>query len=495
MADTTSALLAQLAEKRRLAALIVPTADTAVRARLRELGHPITHFGEGPYERRQRLRFLLGDLDEDVGDGLTGAGGVVNGDVAMQDAGVEQRDEQEEFYTEGSKELLEARRAIARQSLHRAKARIERLQALSNVRLREHVKHRNTIKEALRGVELYGSQAASERPVSAVRFAPDGQTIAAGDWGGAVSLLDVPNLDRRKVLRGHKERVGGVAWRPGATLTRGRDEVCLASGGGEGDVQLWNLEQDTPVSTLSGHSGRVCRVEFDPSGDFLASASYDTTWRLWDVRTSTELLLAEGHAKEAYVVSYNTDGSLLASGGLDGYGRVWDLRTGRTIMILEGHVREVYALDWGIDGHRVLSGGADGLVICWDVRMVRETARIPAHSRGVTDLRWYKDEGREAVVKMEASTSNGETNGHGQRAETEKAKETELPKAGTFFASCGFDKNVSLFSADDWAPCRALSGHNGNVLGVDIAPAGKWLVSGGYDRTVKLWGRDDGKPV
>ena len=58
-------------------------------------------------------------------------------------------------------------------------------------------------------------------------------------------------------------------------------------------------------------------MDFHPSGDYAASASFDTTWRLWDVRTSTELLLQEGHSREVYAVSFQDDGALVASGGLD----------------------------------------------------------------------------------------------------------------------------------------------------------------------------------
>ena len=36
--------------------LPIPTNDLEVKARLREMGHPICLFGEGPADRRERLR-------------------------------------------------------------------------------------------------------------------------------------------------------------------------------------------------------------------------------------------------------------------------------------------------------------------------------------------------------------------------------------------------------------------------------------------------------
>lgn len=78
--------------------------------------------------------------------------------------------------------------------------------------------------------------------------------------------------------------------------------------------QIIHSSSDAPISVMQGHQGRVCRVAFHPSGDYVASASFDTTWRLWDVVTAKELLLQEGHSKEVYSVEFQNDGALVASG-------------------------------------------------------------------------------------------------------------------------------------------------------------------------------------
>ena len=480
--ERASAILSQFDRKRRAQQIAVPTDDGRVRARLREMGEPITLFAEGPADRRDRLRELLMDQAEEDGED-----GVV--DVQMGDADG-QVDQEEEFYTEGVLELLNARRKIAKYSLPKAQARIARQRQDSAIPLRTHIKHRKAIKEKLQGFELFGSQIAGERPVSITRFAPDGEIVAAGSWGGSIKLLDVPNLEEKRTLRGHTGIVGGISWYPGSTIpssTVSPDTVNIASGGGgqggANEVHLWSLGQDTPISTLQGHTDRVCRVEFHPSGQYLASASFDTTWRLWDVETTTELLLQEGHSRQVFAVSFNTDGSLLASGGFDSIGRIWDLRTGRTVMILDGHIREIYSLDWGNDGYRVLSGSGDGWVKCWDIRQVRCVGGLGAHNGNVSDLRWFKGIDGDVSSIPDQQMENGLRN-------------EQIPrKAGTFFVSGGFDKNVNIYSADDWSLAKQLSGHSGNVLSVDVSHDAKWIASSGHDRTVKLWGRDDGQGV
>lgn len=65
---------------------------------------------------------------------------------------------------------------------------------------------------------------------------------------------------------------------------------------------------------MKGHVDRVARVAFHPTGTYVASASFDTTWRLWDVNTTKEVLLQEGHSKEVFSVEFQNDGALCASG-------------------------------------------------------------------------------------------------------------------------------------------------------------------------------------
>lgn len=489
--ERASAVLAQFDRKRRAAQLAVPTDDGRVRARLRELGEPITLFGEGPGDRRDRLRELLSSQLE-----AEGGGDVSMGDAAITPQEPTEEEQEEEFYTEGSQELLEARRSIAKYSLPRAKERILRQRQESAIPLRTHIKHRKNVKAQLATFDLFGTQIAGERPVSITRFSPSGELVAAGNWAGGIKLLSVPNLEEKAVLRGHTGNVGGLSWFPEATLpssTVSSSSVNLASGAagqnGQHNVHLWSLEQDTPLATLSGHTDRVARVAFHPSGSYLASASFDTSWRLWDVNSQSELLLQEGHSRPVFAVSFNADGSLLASGGYDSMGRIWDLRTGRTVMILDGHIREIFALDWGSDGYRVLTGSGDGWVKCWDIRAVRGIGGLGAHTSNVSDLRWFS-----GTMPAVASMSTQQTNGTGNSTSQSLVSDIPPSTSGTFFVTSGFDKNVNVYSADDWALVKTLSGHSGNVLSCDVSDDARWIASCGHDRTVKLWGMEEHVP-
>ena len=463
----------------------MPTDDKKVRTELRSRGYPITLFGERPEDRRDRLRQILyeeqrgGDDDEAMVDATP------RGEDENEDEDEDEDDSAREFYIEGSQELLEARREIARYSLPRAAQRIAYQKRESRIPVATHVRHRNAIKEKLSGFELYGSQIASERPVSMVRFAPNGEAVAVGDWAGSIKLLDLPNLETTTTFRGHRGMIGGLAWYPGATLPTSNvssDSVNLASTCSEGDIKLWSLQHDTPLATLTGHTARVVRCDFHPSGNFLASASYDTTWRLWDMRTHHELLLQEGHSKEVFTVAFSPDGSLLASAGLDSLGPPLGpphrphgnaaRRPRRT------HPRS------RLESRRRAPPNRQS-------RRLRQMLGSPRCTRIRQSGRSPRRRDRSALVPRPRRASLTVSN----QTQRRRRRRRNNPKEK---AAHSFSHPVSTRPSTSSPPttgpsARRSQGHAGTVLATDVTADGRWIASSGRDRTVKVWARGRGE--
>ncbi|KIL69257.1 hypothetical protein M378DRAFT_157509 [Amanita muscaria Koide BX008] len=472
-------ILDELERKKKARNLAVPTDDNRVKARLREIGEPITLFGERAADRRDRLIYVLSQIN------------AARGDEAMQveEESESSEEEEEEFYSLGSLELLEARRWIAEYSLPRAQKRIEQQKIESKLDLGRIIDIRKKVLAEVKQFANLGSQLGDERPVSQVRFAPDNKILATGSWSGTVKLWNVPACTEIKVLRGHSDKVGGISWHPQATAKQAPNAVNLVSGGGEGDVMLWSLESDTPISTLKGHQGRVCRVAFHPSGNYVASASFDTTWRLWDVTTSKELLLQEGHSKEVYAVEFQNDGSLVASGGLDAVGRVWDLRTGRSAMVLDGHVQALFSMSFSPNGYQIATGAADDTIRIWDMRSLKSLYTIPAHRSNVSDVRFFHadDTFFKPPPPQDVTMESDEPNGDASQDVEKQTWEEWKYRSGLFLASAGYDGFVKLWSADDWQLLRSLSTDAGKVMSVDIASDGNMIASGTYNRNFQLF--------
>ncbi|KAJ3540086.1 hypothetical protein NMY22_g4452 [Coprinellus aureogranulatus] len=478
-------ILDELERKKKARALAVPTDDTKVKARLREIGEPITLFGERAADRRDRLIYVLSQIN------------AARGEDAMpvdSDSSDESEDEQEEFYTPGSLELLEARRHIAEYSLPRAQQRVAQQRLDSKMDLGRIVDIRKKVFAEVKKFSNLGSQIGDERPISQVRFAPNNQILATGSWSGTVKLWNVPACTEIRALRGHGDKVGGVAWHPSATLSQSESAVNLASGAGDGKVNLWSLSSDQPLAVMEGHQDRVCRVAFHPSGRYVGSASFDTSWRLWDVTTAKELLLQEGHSKEVYAIDFQNDGALAVSGGLDAIGRVWDLRTGKTAMVLDGHVKAILAATFSPNGYQVATGASDDTIRIWDMRAIKSLYTIPAHLSNVSDIRFFHaNDLHFNHPKPDVAMNGTDDDKSNDQAEKEykQAQEEWRYRSGLFFASSGYDGLVKLWSADDWQLQRTLSTDAGKVMSVDISSDGNMIASGTYNRNFQLFAPEE----
>ncbi|KAF9223999.1 WD40 repeat-like protein [Gyrodon lividus] len=476
-------ILDELERKKKARSMAVPTDDNRVKARLREIGEPITLFGERAADRRDRLIYVLSQINAARGE-----------EMQMDEVSSSESEDEEEFYTEGSLELLQARRRLAEYSLPRAQKRVAQQRIHATMPLGRIIDLRKKVFTEVKRFSNLGSQIGDDRPISQVRFSPNSKILATGSWSGTVKLWNVPACTPMKTLRGHADRVGGVAWHPQATLTQGEGLVNLVSGAGDMSVNLWSLDSDSPLAAMKGHADRICRVAFHPSGDYVASASFDTSWRLWDVTTSKEVLLQEGHSKEVYSVEFQDDGALVASGGLDAIGRVWDLRTGRTAMVLDGHVQAIFGIAFSPNGYQIATGAGDDTIRIWDMRSLKALYTIPAHVSNVSDVRFFRSHELPFTKPV-----NGEVIMNGTEEDLDKSNDKESDtvleewgyRSGLYFASAGYDGFVKLWSADDWQLLRTLTTDSGKVMSVDLAGDGQLLASGTYNRNFQLFAPED----
>ncbi|KXS12817.1 WD40 repeat-like protein [Gonapodya prolifera JEL478] len=511
MADQ-QAILQELARKRRARTLAVPTDDNRVKARLRDFGEPICLFGEGPGDRRERLRDVMArKVVEEEGSQTRGRGRAVSVEVEDED---EDEEIVEEFYTPGPEELLEARTAIAQYSLPRARARIAEQRAEIDIPFPQRKKIRHEFYTEAKSFSIFSSQVADDRPASVCAFAPGSRFFATGGWSGLVKLWTVPGSERVWTWKGHKDRVSGIAFHPHATMpNHAPTTVALASCSSDSTINLYSLRQSTPLATLEGHVGRVARVAFHPSGRWLASTGFDTTWRLWDVERQEEMVEQEGHAREVYAIGFQGDGALVGTAGFDSHARIWDLRSGRSITNLSGHVRPILSLDFDPNGYTVATGGEDNTVRIWDLRTRKCIYTIAAHENLVSSVRFWKGRVAELGASFGGAVNGGgdhAMNGVEAFAPDDHMRRQQLD--GSFLVTTSYDGTVKLWTEGDWKCLRVMQGHEGKVMDGDVSggtcrdlagcdlissldPAnscldGRFIGTVGFDRTFKLWTRE-----
>ena len=383
---------------------------------------------------------------------------------------------------------------------------------------------------------LWRADAASGSLLASASSLSKGKGGGENDNGGNAS--SAASASSRSWWRAHDDRVTGIAWRPfhgnsdvsNGTRTAAPIVVDLATASADGTARLWSSRAcalaaasapsgapcaPKPLAELKGHAARLARLAWHPgfggecgaSGGsrYLATASFDGSWRLWDAERATFtvssaplspdssvspscLLEQEGHSRAVYCLAWHPDGALLISAGLDAHARVSDVRTGKTVCVLSGHAKGILAVDVDPrDGATVATGAEDGTVKLWDLRARgRAMATLPAHSSLVSTCRF---------LRRSSNSSSSPSAGSIE---------------GRLLLTAGYDGEAKVWDSADGRLLRTLRGHESRVMSSDIvalpSPSSKskasfsskassvpalLVATSAYDRTLKLWGRLD----
>jgi WD40 repeat protein len=115
-------------------------------------------------------------------------------------------------------------------------------------------------------------------PAMCLHFAPDGVSLAVGMLRGGFLVLDARKLtsQQHQPVTRRKGAVTQVCYAPSGHV--------LAAGYETGHIDVYDvMDGYTHLHTMRGHTGAVCRLDFDVQGKYLRSTSSTLELMYWDV--------------------------------------------------------------------------------------------------------------------------------------------------------------------------------------------------------------------
>jgi len=237
-------------------------------------------------------------------------------------------------------------------------------------------------------IEESGATTAASTTITS---SPDGTFVATKAIMQTVGTSPRWTMERKIGQKGlFADRVNAVRFSP--------DGKTLATGGGElsrsGDIIFFDAASGKVAQTWKEkHSDTVLCLDFSPDGKKLASGAADKIVRVTDVATGKQLNLLEGHTHHVTSVAFRSDGRVLATAGAEGTVVTWDMLIGERKRKIEGWSKEVTSLQFIGATNQIITSAGDNRV-----RIVNDEG---TEVRNIADLPDY--------MQAAVSTPNGST--------------------------------------------------------------------------------------
>ncbi|KAI9484764.1 small nuclear ribonucleoprotein 40kDa [Zychaea mexicana] len=205
-----------------------------------------------------------------------------------------------------------------------------------------------------------------------------------------------------------------------------------------------------PVMQLIGHEGEIFSSKFDPSGQYIASASGDRSILLWETYGDCKNYgVLRGHTNAVLELHWSRDGSQLFTCSADKTVSIWDANTGERTRRWKGHTMVVNSCQVARRGpENIVSGSDDGTIKLWD-------------SRAKDATQTYQDKFQVTSVCFS--------------------------DAGDMVYSGGLDNEIKVWDMRNKEVAYTLNGHMDTISGMALSPDGSSLLSNSMDNTVRIW--------
>jgi WD40 repeat protein len=234
-----------------------------------------------------------------------------------------------------------------------------------------------------------------------------------------------------------------------------------------------------------GHNDLVRSVSFNPTGDRIATASYDDTAKLWDLQGKC-LVTFTRHKDSVNSVSFSPRGDAIATASSDGTAKLWDLQ-GNCLVTFTGHNTSLWSLSFSPTGDVIATASSNGAKL-WDLQG-NCLVTFTGHKDSVLSVSFSPTE--EAIVTASKDKTTKLWDLHGNCLVTftghkGSVNSVSFSPTGDVIATASKDKTAKLW--DLHGKCLAtFTRHNHSVTSVSFSPTGDRVATASQDGTAKLW--------
>jgi cell division cycle protein 20 (cofactor of APC complex) len=222
-------------------------------------------------------------------------------------------------------------------------------------------------------------ECAADTYISSVKWSGDGAYVGVGLGTGEVQIWDVEEQTKLRSMFGHETRVGVMGWNKHILSTGARSGLVYNH-----DVRVAQHK----IAELASHTGEVCGLEWRADGAQLATGANDNMVNIWDARAlAAPKFTKTNHRAAVKAVSWCPwQSNLLATGGGSNDRQIyfWNTTTGARV----NHIAtdsQVTSLRWSTHYKEIVSTGGfpDNSLSIWSYPTGVKNMEVPAHESRV----------------------------------------------------------------------------------------------------------------
>lgn len=211
--------------------------------------------------------------------------------------------------------------------------------------------------------------------IASVKFSPSGDIIAFGMRNGEIKVWDLEKKVELFSRDNEFGRIGNLAW-----SSRGILSLATKSG------YIINRDQrdyDNVIHKWKNHKYEVCGIQWNSSGDLLASGGNDNIVNIWSVRKNSSMKTYNEHTAAVKALSWSHhNNAILATGGGTSCKTIYirDTNTGSTIKSVKTN-SQICTLLWSKNTFQLVTthGYQEHALIVWDYPSMKPWALLKGH--------------------------------------------------------------------------------------------------------------------
>jgi len=220
---------------------------------------------------------------------------------------------------------------------------------------------------------------------NAIEFSPDGHSIVSA-WNDNKIRAFQPQSGKEmyEINNAHNLGVTALAITPSSRR--------IVSGGGEGQVRVWDLTLTIPYSqelreTMKEHKSQVSCIKVKSNGLECVSSSEDGTVIIWDLERFVRLQMVMANTLFECVCYHPEEYQILTS-GTDRKVVYWETYDGSQIRELDGSESGgINGLDIDRNGKFFVTGGVDTILNVWDYQAGEVMFKGVGHADAITKVK------------------------------------------------------------------------------------------------------------